>query len=96
MPKNKKFVRSKGKKRTFHENCYVKVNKLVDSQSSETEKVDETSTTTLLSEVASTSASEIRSLPASKRKLHSDVSSEDDEGLSDGFRLVDIYSDVDF
>ncbi|XP_046862956.1 uncharacterized protein LOC124456591 [Xenia sp. Carnegie-2017] len=42
------------------------------------------------SKVASTSASEIRSLPASKRKLHSDVSSEDDEGVSDGFRLIDI------
>ena len=48
-------------------NCYAKVNKLIDSQSTETEKVDETSTTTLSNEVACTCASEIRSLPASKR-----------------------------
>ena len=41
-------------------------------------------------EVASSSALEFRSLPASKRKLDCDLSSEDEEDCTDGFRLIDI------
>jgi hypothetical protein len=70
----------KEKKRKFYGNRHVKVEELPDSEASKEEKIAETSTsslTTASDEVTSSSASEFRSLPASKRKLDCDLSSVD-------------------
>ena len=93
MPDKKKFIRYKGKKRKFHGNRHVKVERLRDSEASKEKNIAETSTSNLTAssdEVASSSALEFRSLPASKRKLDCDLSSEDEEDCTDGFRLIDI------
>ena len=83
----------KEKKRKFYGNRHVKVEELPDSEASKEEKIAETSTsslTTASDEVTSSSASEFRSLPASKRKLDCDLSSVDEENCTDGFRIIDI------
>ena len=64
-----------------------------DSEASKEKKIAETSTSNLTAystEVASSSTSEFRSLHASKRKRDCDLSSEDEEECTDGFRLIDI------
>ena len=76
MPDKKKFIRLKRKKRKFHGNRHVKVEGLHDSDASKEKKIAETSTSNLTAspdEVASSSASEFRSLPGSKRKLDCDL-----------------------
>jgi hypothetical protein len=83
----------KEKKRKFYGNRHVKVEELPDSEASEEKKIAETRTsnlTTASDEVTSSSASEFRSLPASKRKLDCDLSSMDEENCTDGFRIIDI------
>ena len=93
MPNKKKFVRSKGNKRTFHGNRYAKVEKIDDSVVPKGEEIGKTSASILTASSSSneaTSTSEFRSLPASKRKLDCDLSSEDDEDSCNGYRLIDI------
>ena len=94
MPPKRKFVPATGKKRKFHGNRFLKAQTLDSSEVSEENKVEETEHNTSSSSednTASTSvAEEFRSLPASKRKIPDESSSEDENICDDGFRLIDI------
>ena len=88
-------MQAKGKKRKFHGNRFKKVQSLDSSEVFEENKEEESehNTTSSSSEddTASTSvAEEFRSLPASKRKIQLESSSENENKCDDGFRLIDL------
>ena len=94
MPPKRKFVRNARKKRRFHGNRFVKVesgdvDEIREENNEEITTSDEPSPSSQ-NQSQHVSSSEFSSIPASKRKLSTDTSSDDDSECDSGFRLVDI------